>query len=876
VKVLTVARWYPSHDSPGSGSFVRDLVLATVGAGVDARVVSFDRVLVQGARPEQRDKIRAKARAAYDRVATPDALFVTPPSLAAPGVLVARIPLVRRPGAGNSTELLDDHLDALRPFMQRLVGQWRPDVIHAHTGLPDGIVAAAIGREHAIPVVVTEHASTIETVLADPLAVERYRALLEPDVLLLVVSPPMASRLAALLGVQPAAIGVLPNPVSTGDFPAVDSHGREADTLLWVGSLGEHKDVDVLLRAVAHLRTSRPRLRLRLVGGERRVDDRLRLEGLARELGIEESVDFAGWLDRPGVAAAMSRAAVFVHPSPSETFGVVAAEAILTGLPVATRRSGGVPWIVDRSGGFGAVVERDDPGSFAAAIQGVLDGPLPVDAAVARARLTDEFSAEVVAQKAVAHYEGVLDRLHSSAALPAPRPTPGDVVAPSAASASPARLPGPLPTVLLATGRDQAFRHVQHLPVDLRRRLVLVVPQTVGGAASDGLRSDGLRELGVRLVEVDLTPIPAAAPVPSRGLGRLRRADRTPPKKPRVPLASAVLKVAAGLRLDGAPVKVVAIDAPAAALVARLNPAKVRLAAGSLRWLADCWDAQGGGPVAEDSPSHSAPYDAKDYWSRLHARQELSAVGQSALPDDLNVWLYRVLERNVRRFVARRGVLDEVDAAFDVGVGSGYWVRVWHDLGVPRVDGCDLVPDAVARVAATFGARGDAFVTADVSSIDSGLPDRQYGFVSVMNVLLHVTDDDSFRQALANVARLVRPGGFLLLVEPVLLDPAYGRDVRPEQHSRARPLAAYGDPLLAAGLELITLRGAVALANNPIEARSPAAYRRYQRWWAWVARTAKTEPNRIRRLGTLIVILDRAALLAGAAPSSKILLLRRP
>ena len=53
----------------------------------------------------------------------------------------------------------------------------------------------------------------------------------------------------------------------------------------------------------------------------------------------------------------MARAGAFAHPSPSETFGVVAAEAILSGLPVATRRSGGVPWIIELAGGFGAVAD---------------------------------------------------------------------------------------------------------------------------------------------------------------------------------------------------------------------------------------------------------------------------------------------------------------------------------------------------------------------------------------------------------------------------------------------------------------------------------------------------------------------------------------
>ena len=57
LRVLTVARWYPSHDLPGRGSFVADLVATTVAAGVDARVVSFDRVLIRG-RIEWRDMDR--------------------------------------------------------------------------------------------------------------------------------------------------------------------------------------------------------------------------------------------------------------------------------------------------------------------------------------------------------------------------------------------------------------------------------------------------------------------------------------------------------------------------------------------------------------------------------------------------------------------------------------------------------------------------------------------------------------------------------------------------------------------------------------------------------------------------------------------------
>jgi 2-polyprenyl-3-methyl-5-hydroxy-6-metoxy-1,4-benzoquinol methylase len=269
-------------------------------------------------------------------------------------------------------------------------------------------------------------------------------------------------------------------------------------------------------------------------------------------------------------------------------------------------------------------------------------------------------------------------------------------------------------------------------------------------------------------------------------------------------------------------------------------------------------------------------YDPRDHWSRLHARGDLSSVGQSGLPADLNSWLYRALERRVRWFARRHQLLDGTARAFDVGAGTGYWVRVWHDLGVPRVDGCDLVPEAVDRLAATFGDRGDRFYAADIGAPHGGLPAERYELVSVMNVLLHLTDDAAFERGLGNLAALVAPGGRMVLVEPILLDASYERPPTATQTSRARAFASYRDPLLAAGLELVELKGAVAMANNPIEAGSRATYERYLRWWKWVARRAKSSPSSIRWLGPLMLALDRAALALGAAPSSKIVLFRRP
>lgn len=584
MRVLTVARWYPSHDSPGRGSFVADLVEATVRAGVDARVVSFDRVLVRGAL-DQRERVLREARAAYERVALPDALFVVPSSRGAPGVPVARLPVVRRPGADDVGELLEDHATALRPFLARLVGEWRPDVIHAHTGLPDGVVAADLGAELGIPVVVSEHMSTIEAELDDPVALERYRGLLRPGVTLLAVSPPLAHRIAGVLGVAAARIGVLPNPVAI-DASAPHTREEHRSELLWVGSLGEHKGIDVLLRAFAEIRAAGlggPDLRLRLIGGERAAGDRARWDTLAAELGLTDAVAFDGWADRATVAEAMRRARLFVHPSPSETFGVAAAEAILCGLPVAARRSGGVPWIIEQSGGFGSVAEDDSVTGFARAIGVALGGELPVDPVTARERLTQAVGAAAVGERTIALYREVA---HGSASpletegTRRPRPAP--------------LLLTERPTLLVASGWDQAWRLVADLPDKLRDGLTIVLPARPQSA---------VEQPHGRWVEAAPVPPPTRPPSGRSPITRVRRLLYQPPPTGDDLLRRALEGTARGVP-GRRPVPVVALDAPAA--VVADTAGTVTLAPGTLRWLADRWDADRGDEAAPGTPARDA------------------------------------------------------------------------------------------------------------------------------------------------------------------------------------------------------------------------------------------------------------------------------
>jgi hypothetical protein len=75
--------------------------------------------------------------------------------------------------------------------------------------------------------------------------------------------------------------------------------------------------------------------------------DRARFEGLARELGIAERVQFEGRKTRQEVADAMRACSVFVLPSRYEGLGCAYLEAMACGKPVVGCRGQGIEEIIE-------------------------------------------------------------------------------------------------------------------------------------------------------------------------------------------------------------------------------------------------------------------------------------------------------------------------------------------------------------------------------------------------------------------------------------------------------------------------------------------------------------------------------------------------
>lgn len=268
-------------------------------------------------------------------------------------------------------------------------------------------------------------------------------------------------------------------------------------------------------------------------------------------------------------------------------------------------------------------------------------------------------------------------------------------------------------------------------------------------------------------------------------------------------------------------------------------------------------------------------FDPGAHWRDLHRDPSLRAVGQSGLPLELNRWLYRTGRRNVIVFARRAGLFDPPPArVLDVGAGTGYWSRLWLDLGAGSVALNDLVEDAVDRLRLSFP--GSPTFPGDVRDAGVLPDDASYDLVSVMNVLLHITDEAGFDQAVHHIAAAVRPGGRVLLAEAALRRPWQGPPTPPDAPSRPRTIERYRTAFLAAGLRLERVGPSAVVAANPIDASTPARLRWMSRAWGAMGRAAWLHPGVAYGIGFALDGADRILMRTGAAPSGKLMVMAKP
>ena len=150
------------------------------------------------------------------------------------------------------------------------------------------------------------------------------------------------------------------------------------------------KGVDVLLRAVALMKRCVPGLRLIQVGGSLIPEQTTELKALAREMGIEDMVIWAG--QRNDARDVLQAGDVYCQPSRSEGLALAILEAASAGLPSVASRVGGIPESV-ADGRTGVLVPPESPEALADTLVEMFRNPerRSVMGEAGRARVATEF-----------------------------------------------------------------------------------------------------------------------------------------------------------------------------------------------------------------------------------------------------------------------------------------------------------------------------------------------------------------------------------------------------------------------------------------------------------------------------------------------------
>ncbi len=239
------------------------------------------------------------------------------------------------------------------------------DVIHAHYG-HEGLLALALKKilRPAPPLLTSFYGFDLSRLVRDK-GEDYYRPLFEKSDLLLPLSRDFKNRLIEM-GCPPEKLRIQPLCVNLKNFNFKERRPPEDGVvrLLSVARLVEKKGLEYALRAVALLRQQRPdtAIKYRIIGEGPLQNDLL---ALRKELGLEDTVEFAGGRSHEEVPRFMENSHILMLPSVKAKDGdeegtpVCLMEAMASGMPVLSTFHSGIPEVVeDGKSGF-LVPERE-------------------------------------------------------------------------------------------------------------------------------------------------------------------------------------------------------------------------------------------------------------------------------------------------------------------------------------------------------------------------------------------------------------------------------------------------------------------------------------------------------------------------------------
>ena len=282
-----------------------------------------------------------------------------------------------------------------------------PDIVHLHSSFAGALVRTLLRRPAGKPRIVYCSHGWSFGMECSPLKQRLYAAIerrLARRSDLIIVNSRSEHELAVKFGLPQDKLRIVRNGVAWR--PPV--RRSEIGARLRIAFIGRHdrqKGLDLLLDTIE--RFSLPNIEFHVVGDG--VLDR----GAGGHAGNHSNVTFHGWLDRAAIDGLLAQQDAVVMPSRWEAFGLVAVEAMRSGVPVIASNRGALPEIVEHGIG-GYIFDLDDPDALGRLLAGLDRRALAKLRQSARDRWEAEFTAARMNDLTRQAYESLLPARQSA------------------------------------------------------------------------------------------------------------------------------------------------------------------------------------------------------------------------------------------------------------------------------------------------------------------------------------------------------------------------------------------------------------------------------------------------------------------------------
>lgn len=232
---------------------------------------------------------------------------------------------------------------AKNDFRKRVVNQFNPSLLHAHVVHPAGIVTSILAKKNNLPFIITEHWSKLDRFFSRSLFASLGKRAYRSAKTVVCVSGFLKKNV--LKHESSAKAIVIPNVVEELYTPLPSKAPQDDIHLLCIAHWKAPKRLDLILKAAEQAaKEFNKKVKLYVVG------DGPDLQKTTAEFSFE--IVKLGFLSKEEIFHHMQHCHALLHASNTETFSLVVAEALASGLPVLASNVGAIPDLVSKQQGI--------------------------------------------------------------------------------------------------------------------------------------------------------------------------------------------------------------------------------------------------------------------------------------------------------------------------------------------------------------------------------------------------------------------------------------------------------------------------------------------------------------------------------------------